>query len=130
MPKVWRCYIVWGKRWYVTILPIFMLLSTAGEHIVYADSIQPFDADMLPLVAGFGTTYVFSQVKPGEKVFIHQLYPWITTYFSLTLATTVICTCTLNLFPVSPAANPRADSTCRRQNLADPESFETCQSAV
>jgi len=69
---VWRCYIVWGKRWPVTIVPILMLLLTA--------------------VAGFGTTYIFSKVQPGDRVFISQLYPWITTYFSLTLATTVICT--------------------------------------
>jgi hypothetical protein len=46
----------------------------------------------LLLVAGSGTTYVLPKVKPEDKWFISQLYPWITAYFSLTLITTVLCT--------------------------------------
>lgn len=56
-------------------------------------------------VAGLGATCIITGVKPGVVVFTSKLYPWIATYFSLTLATNVICTGTSNHFfpPCAPA---------------------------
>jgi len=30
--KVWRCYVVWDKRWPIIVLPVIMLVGTAGEQ--------------------------------------------------------------------------------------------------
>jgi len=69
---VWRCFVVWGKQWLVMILPVTMLFSTA--------------------VVGFGAIHIITKVTPETVVFTSKLYPWITTYFILTLVTNIICT--------------------------------------
>src|ERR1700685_1602742 len=30
--KVWRCYIVWNKRWYIIVLPVMMVLGTTSMY--------------------------------------------------------------------------------------------------
>jgi len=66
---VWRCYIVWGKRWSVIIVPVIMLIGFT--------------------VSGIGTIYTFSQ---SSVVFTSKLAPWIASTLAITLATNVTCT--------------------------------------
>jgi hypothetical protein len=51
-------------------------------------------------VAGYGTTYVFTTIEPGNPIFFTALVPWITAWITLTLATNVVCTCP----PIHPMA--------------------------
>ncbi|KAJ7156517.1 hypothetical protein C8R43DRAFT_998235 [Mycena crocata] len=69
----YRCYVVWNRNWYIGAIPGILLLSTAA--------------------AGYGATYVFTTVEPGNVIFLDKIVPWITAWISLTLATNVICTC-------------------------------------
>jgi len=69
---VWRCYIVWNKRWSIIVLPVIIVLGTTTAIIVVC--------------------WEFSRSEPGNVVFDSVLAPWITSAFSMTLSTTVICT--------------------------------------
>ncbi|KAJ7141765.1 hypothetical protein C8R43DRAFT_1200788 [Mycena crocata] len=70
---VYRCYLVWDRKFYMAIIPALLLLGTAA--------------------AGYGTTYTFTTVPPGNEIFVAKVVPWITTWISLTLATNLVCTC-------------------------------------
>ncbi|KAJ7693394.1 hypothetical protein B0H17DRAFT_933106, partial [Mycena rosella] len=69
---IFRCFIVWGRKWYITFAPILLLVGTA--------------------VGGYGATAAFSQTPPGAQVFLPNLAPWITCFLSLTFSTNVLCT--------------------------------------
>ncbi|KAF8180691.1 hypothetical protein K438DRAFT_1462855, partial [Mycena galopus ATCC 62051] len=68
----YRCYVVWKRNWLVGAIPALLLLATA--------------------VAGFGTTYVFTTVEPGNPIFQAPIVPWITSWIALTLSTNIVCT--------------------------------------
>ncbi|KAG7444107.1 uncharacterized protein BT62DRAFT_252057 [Guyanagaster necrorhizus] len=69
---IYRCYIVWNRRWYIIPGPLLMLCGTG--------------------VSGFGATVAFSRAEPGAEVFLPAIVPWITSFISMTLCTNVICT--------------------------------------
>jgi len=69
---VWRCYIVWNKRWYIIVLPVMMVLGTTTAAVVVC--------------------WEFSRTKPGNVVFESLLSPWISFAWSMSLATTLTCT--------------------------------------
>ncbi|KAJ6614865.1 hypothetical protein B0H10DRAFT_2042926, partial [Mycena sp. CBHHK59/15] len=69
----YRCYVVWNRNWKIGGVPGLLLLSTTA--------------------AGYGTTYVFTTVQPGNVIFLATIVPWITTWISLTLSSNVVCTC-------------------------------------
>ncbi|KAK7039645.1 hypothetical protein R3P38DRAFT_2901092 [Favolaschia claudopus] len=69
---VYRCYVVWQRRWWIVVIPALLLIST--------------------LVTGIGVIYSFHQATPGNVVFIKQVKPWVTSYVAVTLATNVLCT--------------------------------------
>ncbi|KAJ7792472.1 hypothetical protein B0H14DRAFT_3889908 [Mycena olivaceomarginata] len=69
----YRCYVVWNRNRYIGAIPAMLLVGTA--------------------VAGYGTTYVFTTIEPGNPIFFTALVPWITAWITLTLATNVVCTC-------------------------------------
>ncbi|KAK7471139.1 hypothetical protein VKT23_002551 [Stygiomarasmius scandens] len=69
---VYRCYVVWGAKFKVVVIPIIMLISTS--------------------VCAYAAVYNFSTVKPGEDVFISNIAHWGTALFSLSLVTNVTVT--------------------------------------
>lgn len=44
------------------------------------------------LASGIGILYSFARVVPQADIFVTELQNWITAFFSLTLATNIICT--------------------------------------
>ncbi|KAK0222212.1 hypothetical protein IW262DRAFT_1460514 [Armillaria fumosa] len=68
---IYRCYVVWNRRWYIIPGPLLLLCGTGG---------------------GFGATVAFSQAAPGAEVFLPAIVPWITSFISMTLCTNVVCT--------------------------------------
>ncbi|PFH46945.1 hypothetical protein AMATHDRAFT_95755, partial [Amanita thiersii Skay4041] len=69
---VYRCYVVWGFRWRVVVLPLIMLLATT--------------------LCAYLAVYNFSQIHEGENVFASKIAEWGTALFSLSLATNVTVT--------------------------------------
>ncbi|KAJ7439817.1 hypothetical protein B0H11DRAFT_556553 [Mycena galericulata] len=94
----YRCYIVWNRKWYIGAIPGFLLLSTA--------------------VAGYGTTYVFTTVHPGNVIFLTSIVPWITAWTTLTLSTNVICTCLIGFRIVRSKIALRNTSRVGRDRLS------------
>ncbi|KAJ7202240.1 hypothetical protein C8J57DRAFT_404822 [Mycena rebaudengoi] len=69
---LYRCYLVWGRQWQVVAFPFILLLGSA--------------------TAGVGILYSFAVVVPEAEIFVVQLQHWILSFFSVTLATNIICT--------------------------------------
>ncbi|KAK0430728.1 hypothetical protein EV421DRAFT_243306 [Armillaria borealis] len=69
---IYRCYVVWNRKWYIIPGPLLLLCGTG--------------------VGGFGATVAFSQAAPGTEVFLPDIVPWITSFISMTLCTNVVCT--------------------------------------
>ncbi|KAF8962182.1 hypothetical protein BDZ97DRAFT_1702662 [Flammula alnicola] len=67
-----RAYLVWGKRFYVIAFPCLLLLGSA--------------------VTGGGILFSFAKVEPEAEIFVVELGQWIVSFFSMTLATNIICT--------------------------------------
>lgn len=44
------------------------------------------------LACGVGILYSFAKVVPEAEIFVNELQHWILSFFSLTLATNIICT--------------------------------------
>ncbi|EJF60320.1 hypothetical protein DICSQDRAFT_63334, partial [Dichomitus squalens LYAD-421 SS1] len=70
--QVYRCYIIWGRRYSIVVIPIIMPAATT--------------------VCAFLAVYNFSKIQPGESVFTSIITEWATALFSLSLATNVIIT--------------------------------------
>lgn len=70
---IWRCWVIWGGRWFIVIVPILLLIVEAViksfqiYHLLH-DVIQDYD------LSKYGST------------------SWTTMYLSLVLATTLMCT--------------------------------------
>jgi len=69
---LYRCHLVWGRQWQVVAFPFILLLGST--------------------TAGVGILYSFAVVVPDAEIFVIQLQHWILSFFSLTLATNIICT--------------------------------------
>ncbi|RDB26826.1 hypothetical protein Hypma_005347 [Hypsizygus marmoreus] len=67
-----RCYLVWGSRLAVVAFPFLLLLGST--------------------VTGIGILYSFARVVPQAEIFVVELSQWIVAFFSMTLATNIICT--------------------------------------
>ncbi|KAK0444693.1 hypothetical protein EV421DRAFT_1902758 [Armillaria borealis] len=70
---IWRCWIVWGRRWIVVILPILLFLGQGvfGCFALHADLYE---------TSNWSTTPDKSEVN------------WTTMYLSFSLGTTLLCT--------------------------------------
>ncbi|KAF8634299.1 hypothetical protein AX17_004251 [Amanita inopinata Kibby_2008] len=69
---VYRCYVVWGFRWKVIVIPSIMLAATT--------------------LCAYLAVYNFSLIGPGQDVFATNIAQWGTALFSLSLATNVTVT--------------------------------------
>ncbi|KAJ8507793.1 hypothetical protein ONZ45_g9872 [Pleurotus djamor] len=67
-----RCYLVWGRRLSVIAFPFVLLLGSTAS--------------------GVGILYSMAHVVPKADIFVIQLQHWILTFFSMTLATNIVCT--------------------------------------
>ncbi|KAF8234517.1 hypothetical protein L208DRAFT_1393909 [Tricholoma matsutake] len=67
-----RCYVVCGRKFYIILFPFLLLLGSTA--------------------CGIGILYSFARVVPQAEIFVVQLQQWILSFFSLTLATNIICT--------------------------------------
>jgi len=74
---VWRCYLVWGRRWKMCILPILLLVGST--------------------VCGFAQTVYFARAKTTHSAFAPVLQIWNGSLFSLSLATNVTVTSLISL---------------------------------
>ncbi|TFY71778.1 hypothetical protein EVG20_g1236 [Dentipellis fragilis] len=74
---VWRCYIIFDKRWKAVILPVAALLVNAGS--------------------GYYVCYAFSQTGPTMFTHLHVTERLITTFFSLTMSINVSSTVAIAL---------------------------------
>ncbi|KAG7440314.1 uncharacterized protein BT62DRAFT_997811 [Guyanagaster necrorhizus] len=74
---IWRCWTVWGRRWWVILLPI---LCTIGGTIFDAISVYHVVADTND-----------NQSDSGSSAYAVRI-DWTTLSLSLTLATTLLCT--------------------------------------
>ncbi|KAI9059657.1 hypothetical protein FKP32DRAFT_1679718 [Trametes sanguinea] len=68
---LYRCYMVWTDV-RVVLLPFILLLGSTAS--------------------GIGILYSFARVVPEAEIFVDELQSWIVSFFSLTLATNIICT--------------------------------------
>ncbi|KAK2464141.1 hypothetical protein APHAL10511_003834 [Amanita phalloides] len=69
---IWRCYAIWDKNFFIIALPLLLLLGSTAT--------------------GIGILYSFDRVVPEADIFVTQLQQWITSFFSMTLATNIIGT--------------------------------------
>ncbi|KAJ3002432.1 hypothetical protein NUW54_g5851 [Trametes sanguinea] len=69
---LYRCYLVWERKWIVIAIPCLLLLGST--------------------VTGIGILYSFDKVVPQASIFVVQLNHWITAFFSMTFVTNFICT--------------------------------------
>ncbi|KIY67878.1 hypothetical protein CYLTODRAFT_454087 [Cylindrobasidium torrendii FP15055 ss-10] len=67
---IYRCYIVWNRKWWIVPGPALLLIATG--------------------VAAFGTTAMFAHSDPEDNVFVFA--SWVTSFIVLTLVTNVLCT--------------------------------------
>ncbi|KAJ6590068.1 hypothetical protein DFH09DRAFT_1359084 [Mycena vulgaris] len=69
---IYRCYMVWGSKFKIIVIPLIMLLATT--------------------ICAYAAVYNFSKIVPGEDVFATNIAEWGTALFSLSLATNIIVT--------------------------------------
>ncbi|THU89262.1 hypothetical protein K435DRAFT_781700 [Dendrothele bispora CBS 962.96] len=69
---LYRCYLVWSRDKTIILFPALLLLGSTA--------------------CGVGILYSFAKVVPEAEIFVDQLQDWIVSFFSLTLATNLICT--------------------------------------
>ncbi|KAJ7362897.1 hypothetical protein DFH08DRAFT_841633, partial [Mycena albidolilacea] len=68
---IYRCFIVWDRRWLVVMLPIALWFGIG--------------------VTGYGATHIILLARRGG-VFSTGLTPWITSFFATSLVLNIICT--------------------------------------
>ncbi|KAJ7870765.1 hypothetical protein B0H14DRAFT_2725310 [Mycena olivaceomarginata] len=71
MDWIYRCFIVWDRRWLVVMLPIALWFGIG--------------------VTGYGAAHIILLARRGG-VFSNGLTPWITSFFATSLALNIICT--------------------------------------
>ncbi|KAF9455989.1 hypothetical protein BDZ94DRAFT_1276776 [Collybia nuda] len=69
---VWRCYHVWGRSWWICIVPVLLIIASA--------------------VCGFGQGVIFAQAKTTHSAFVSTLARWNGSLFVLSLTTNVVVT--------------------------------------
>ncbi|KAL5531102.1 hypothetical protein ACEPAG_3978 [Sanghuangporus baumii] len=69
---LYRSYLVWERKFRVIAFPCLLLLGSTA--------------------CGIGILYSFAKVVPEAEIFVNELQNWIVSFFSLTLATNIVCT--------------------------------------
>ena len=86
--QLYRCFIVWDRNFLITTFPFLLFLADIGLSSFVL---------LLRLTQNLGIgilwVYTLSLVLPGENVFADALSIRVKTFYSITLAMNVICTC-------------------------------------
>ncbi|KNZ77363.1 hypothetical protein J132_05791 [Termitomyces sp. J132] len=69
---IYRCYIVWSRRWAFILFPCTLYIGS--------------------LVTGIGILVAMGQATDGSLVFVNRLGRWISSFFAFTLVTSTTCT--------------------------------------
>jgi len=69
---MYRCYVVWGSKWWIIALPMLLWLGTA--------------------VTALRAIAMEFQLQGGEGIFVSQINGWIEAFFSCTMATNGLTT--------------------------------------
>jgi len=67
----YRCWVVWGRSWAIFVPALFVVGT---------------------FITGVGIVHGCAVLKDGEDVFAGSLTGWITSFFTLTLTTNIVCT--------------------------------------
>ncbi|KAK0231763.1 hypothetical protein EDD85DRAFT_848566 [Armillaria nabsnona] len=70
---IWRCWVIWGSRWFIVFIPILLLIA---ETVM--KSVQIY--------------HLLHDVLEGDELSKYGSIEWTTIYLSLVLATTLMCT--------------------------------------
>ncbi|PBK88049.1 hypothetical protein ARMGADRAFT_1085025 [Armillaria gallica] len=70
---IWRCWVIWGSRWFIVFIPILLLIA---ETVMKSVQIYHLHHDVLE----------------GDELSKYGSIEWTTIYLSLVLATTLMCT--------------------------------------
>ena len=90
----YRLFVVWNHSWLIIVLPVTMLLATAGAPPPLFSRTR---TDTFYPVAGYGACVEIGLVKGVGAIFAENLQPWIRAFFSLSLTTNLIATCEYSL---------------------------------
>ncbi len=85
---VWRLYVVWGRKIWVSVLPVSMVLGEFGE---LCHTILWMRTPDLFIVAGYGSISQWLLPKPVPQTMVR----WGTAMFAISLATNVLVTVTI-----------------------------------
>ena len=90
-PKIWRLYVVYGKRFWVFIPPLLLVTSYTG--MVFSFRVVTLLSHLTgPLAVGSVAILYFHRARPGTNLNIFNVAkPWITAYFSMTMSFNIIC---------------------------------------
>ena len=126
--QFYRSYLVWGCKFRVIAFPCVLLLGSTGA----SSFLRLIQSMLIILVAcGIGILYSFAKVVPEAEIFVDELQNWIVSFFSLTLATNIICTgkympicscyfhLTLQCYD-SPRRSPYLDAQSLHYELCEP----------
>lgn len=84
--QVYRLWIVWGRSWWLCVLPAITTLSTAGKLCTSVVEESTAHAIIIDVTgAGAATVDRLMTTLPGEDAFVSRLKPTITIFFSTTL---------------------------------------------
>ncbi|KAK0449054.1 uncharacterized protein EV420DRAFT_1647082 [Desarmillaria tabescens] len=70
---IWRCWVIWGGRWFIVFIPILLLIT---ETVIKAVQVY----------------HLLHDVLNGDELSKYGSNEWTTMYLSLVLATTLMCT--------------------------------------
>ncbi|OCB90902.1 hypothetical protein A7U60_g1863 [Sanghuangporus baumii] len=76
---------------------IYVAQTLVGDGVVHRLAHPSFNQSTKEVIAflvacGIGILYSFAKVVPEAEIFVNELQDWIVSFFSLTLATNIICT--------------------------------------
>ncbi|KAK0494396.1 hypothetical protein EDD18DRAFT_1176735 [Armillaria luteobubalina] len=91
---IWRCWIVWGRRWWIIVLPVLCTISGTSRIGTCSGVHKP---DILPLVFDAISVYHVVADTTGDQSdsdsspYANRI-DWTMLSLSLTLTTTLLCT--------------------------------------
>jgi hypothetical protein len=96
--QLYRSFILWGRNYFIAALPFLLFIADIGLF----PSAVPLLRLTHKIAIGVFWVYTLSLVVPGENVFADALSIRVKTFYSITLAMNVICTCLLFTLHSSP----------------------------
>jgi hypothetical protein len=98
---MYRCFIVWGRSYFVIIVPFLLLLADIGKHLPPSAWLA---CTYEHAAIGIFWVYTLSLVVPGENVFADALSVRVKAFYAITLTMNVMCTSrSYTIFPSLPA---------------------------